>query len=187
MKTVAIITRVHPDRPSMLKVCVESVTGQTDDDYVHILHRHDKSSRGYGRHEANRSIIAVKEIPARYAMVLDDDDCLVDPDFVKDFKAQVESNPEIVFFKGQIHHHGILPRPEQWGRRPVLAGIGSFCFAVRTDVWFKHIRHFDRERCGDFFFLDACWKNTTRHVWWDRLVAKTQKGPGFGMAEKEHA
>jgi len=187
VKTLAIITRVHPDRPSMLKVCVESVAAQTDDDYVHILHRHDKTKRGYGRWEANKSIIAIKEIPARYAMVLDDDDMLIDPDFVKDFKAQIEGEPEMVFFKGQIHHHGILPRPENWRKAPVLAGIGSFCLAVRTDIWMKHIHNFNWERCGDFHFLDACYKNAKNHVWWDRLVAKTQKGPGFGKAEREHA
>jgi len=171
----------------MLAVCVGSVKSQTDDDYIHILHRDDKTKTGYGGLLANRSFMKIKSIDARYVMILDDDDMLVDPDFVKDFKSVLKNDTEIVFFKGSVHRHGVLPGPENWGKAPILAGISSFCLAIRTDIWMKYIHNFSWAWCGDFHFFDACYKNTKNHVWWDRLVAKTQKGPGLWKAESEHA
>ncbi|GAG76015.1 unnamed protein product, partial [marine sediment metagenome] len=70
MKTIAFITRVHPKRPGMLKICIESVKAQTSDDYIHILHRDDKTENGYGLFLANQSFVKVSPINARYAMVL---------------------------------------------------------------------------------------------------------------------
>ena len=39
----------------------------------------------------------------------------------------------------------------------------------------------------DYCFIASCYKNTTNHLWADRLVASTQKGPGRGLGEKNHA
>jgi len=103
MKTIAFITRIHPKRPGMLKVCIDSVKTQTDDDYIHILHRDDNTESGHGLHLANQSFVKVPPINAQYVMVLDDDDMLIDPDFVKLFKEIVNKHKlEIVFFKGKI-------------------------------------------------------------------------------------
>lgn len=189
METLAFITRVHPSRPNMLKQCVESVNAQTSADFIHILHRHDASKLGYGKWNANRSLAAIKDISARYIMVLDDDDMLIDPRFVEDFSALVrEKTPEIIFFKGVVHHLGPLPRLAFWGKPPVYGQIASFCSAVRRDVWFEHIREFGRrELGGDFCFISACYRATHDHFWWDRTVARTQKGPGRAKGEKDHA
>jgi len=78
MKTIAFITRVHPKRPKMLEVCIDSIKTQTDDDYIHILHRDDNTENGYGVIMANRSLVKVSPINARYVMILDDDDMLID-------------------------------------------------------------------------------------------------------------
>jgi len=108
MKTIAFITRVHPKRPGMLEVCIDSVKAQTSDDYIHILHKDDKTKNGYGMFLANQSLAKVSSINARYVMALDDDDMLIDPNFVKTFKEIVnKDNPEIVFFKGNIIDRGI--------------------------------------------------------------------------------
>lgn len=85
MKTIAFITRVHPKRQNMLKQCIESIKVQTSDDYIHILHRHDRTKNGYGLFSANHSLAKIATIDARYIMVLDDDDILIDPDFVEVF------------------------------------------------------------------------------------------------------
>jgi glycosyltransferase involved in cell wall biosynthesis len=189
METLAIVTRVHPERPNMLRRCVESVNAQEGDGYIHILHRHDKSGRGYGKWNANKSLAAISDIPAKYVMVLDDDDMLIKQDFVREFSGIVDGkNPEIVFFKGNVHKLGVLPRPAFWKRPPVYGQIASFCLAVRHDVWMKHIKEFGRrELGGDFCFISACYRNTKDHLWWDVVVAATQKGPGRAKGERDHA
>lgn len=186
---LAIITRVHPERPNMLKVCFDSVKAQTNDDYIHIFHRHDKSKEGYGKWNANKSFAQIAYIPAKYIMVLDDDDMLIDKEFVEKFSTIInQSSPEVVFFKGRVHKLGILPRPNYWKKPPVYGQIASFCFAVRRDVWFGNIKEFGkRELGGDFCFISACYKNTKNHLWWDRVVAATQKGPGRAKGERSHA
>ncbi|GAH84870.1 unnamed protein product, partial [marine sediment metagenome] len=90
MKSIAFVTRVHPRRPNMLKICIKSVKAQTSDDYIHILHRDDNTKEGYGVPNANRSLIKVNPINARYVMILDDDNMLIDPNFVEIFAKVTE-------------------------------------------------------------------------------------------------
>jgi len=189
------MTRVHPQRPNMLKKCVESVQAQTSEDYIHILIRDDKTGRGYGKLAANRSFSKIKDIPAKYVMVLDDDDMLVNPEFVEDFATMIETKkilfsriPEIVFFKGIIHKLGIMPRPAYWKKPPVYGQIGSFCFATRTEVWLKYVHAFGlRKLGGDYSYISTAYRNTKDHVWWDEIIARTQKGPGRSKGECDHA
>lgn len=187
MKSIAFITRVHPRRSGMLKICVDSVKSQTDDDYIHILHKADRTERGYGKLLANQSFAEISPIDARYVMVLDDDDMLVDSDFVRVFREVVISNPEIVFFRGTIVGHGVYPRSSVWKNVPISGSIASFCFAVSLDVWKSNIHEFGRKMSGgDFCFIAACYKNTKNHIWLDRMVARTQKKPGGGAGEDVH-
>ena len=187
MKTIAFVTRVHPKRPNMLKVCVDSIKSQTSDDYIHILHRDDKTKDGYGLHLANQSFAKISPIDARYVMVLDDDDKLIDPNFVKVFgKIINKDNPEIVFFKGKIVGKKTYPKEQHWGGRPRRRFIASFCFAVRLDIWEKYIHKWGNKHCGDYFFISACYKNTKKHFWFDRRVAQTQKRAGHCKGEHEH-
>jgi len=190
MKSIAFITRVHPQRPKMLKVCVSSIKAQTDDDYIHIIFKDDKTENGYRVVTANKALARVPPIDARYVMILDDDDMLIEPDFVKILKKTIQDgNPEIVFFKGTVLGKGTFPRPEQWRKHPSRGGIASFCFAVRLDVWKKYIHRFNRRSRsgGDFFFIASCYENTENHIWLNRIVARTQKRAGKGKAEQEHA
>jgi len=187
MKTIAFITRVHPQRSVMLKICINSIKSQTDDDYIHIINRDDKTKNGYGVFNANKSFAKIKNINARYVMAIDDDDMIVDRDFVKIFKEAIENkNPEIVFFKNKIGG-SIYPWEGSWKKPPVLARIGGSCFAVRLDIWNKYIHLFGKPSCGDFNFISACYKNTENHVWLDHIVAKTQKKAGYGLGEDKHA
>lgn len=186
-KTIAFITRVHPKRPNMLKTCIDSIKKQTSDDYIHILSRDDKTENGYGRFMANKSFAKISPINAQYVMTIDDDDMLIDPDFVNIFKEIInKNNPEIVFFKAYISNH-LYPRPDFWIKAPVIARIGSLCFAVRLDIWKKYVYEFGKKVCGDYYFISACYKNTKNHVWLDRIVAKTQKKAGEGLGEHKHA
>jgi len=172
----------------MLKLCIQSVKAQINDDYIHILNRDDKSIKGYGTYLANKSFAKIKPIDAKYVMVLDDDDMLIDNCFVDYFSNLIkDNNPEIVFFKGSVENRGTYPRPETWGKAPVYGSIASFCFVMRLDVWKRNIHAFGNRRFGgDYCFIASCYKNTTNHLWIDRLVARTQKGPGRGLCEGEH-
>jgi len=188
MKSIAFITRVHPKRSRMLNLCIQSVKAQINDDYIHILNHDDRSIDGYGTFQANKSFAKIKQIDAKYVMVLDDDDMLIDDCFVGYFSNLIkDKNPEIIFFKGSVEGRGIYPRPEIWGKAPRYGLIASFCFAIRLDVWKKNIHTFgNRQFGGDYCFIAACYKNTTEHLWIDRLVASTQKGPGRGQGEINH-
>jgi len=190
MKTIAFVTRVHPKRAEMLKTCIDSIKAQTDDDYIHIIFKDDKTKNGYRVVTANKALVKIRPINARYVMILDDDDMLIDPNFVKIFRKIVaRDGPEIVFFRGIILEKGTFPRPKQWRKHPYRGGIASFCFAVRLDVWKKHIHRFNRRgrSGGDFYFISFCYEDTKRHIWLNRLVAQTQKKAGKGMGEDEHA
>ena len=189
MKTIAFVTRVHPKRPNMLKICINSIKAQTSNDYVHILYRDDKTKNGYGRLRADQSLSKIHSINAQYIMILDDDDMLIDLNFVKMFSHAVnEVNPEVVIFKGIVSDRGTMPRCKAnvWGKFVQRRQIASFCYAVRGDIWQKYIHEFGDKRNGDYKFIFACYENTKRHLWLNHVVARTQKGPGEGKGEREH-
>ncbi len=174
MKTIAFITRVKPRRYKMLKICRNSIRKQTSDDYIHIIYRDDKTRYGYGMLLANQSLARISPIDARYVLVIDDDDMIIDSDFVGVFKEIVDdNNPEIVFFKGIVFGREI-PLLDFWLKCPVCNQISGSCFAVRLDVWKKYVHKYGHERCGDYFFISECYKNTKNHFWLDRVAFKTQ-------------
>lgn len=174
MKTIAFITRIKPRRFRMLPVCTNSIKKQMSDDYIHIISRDDKTKYGYGMLLANQSL--AKVFPdARYVMVIDDDDMIIDSDFVKIFKEIVDdNNPEIVFFKGIVFGREIPPL-DFWEKPPACNQISGSCFAVRIDIWKKYVHKYGKEKCGDYSFISECHKNTSNHFWLNRIVFKTQK------------
>jgi len=173
------MTRCHPLRAKELEACKTSIASQVCDDYEHVLIP-DLTEKGCGRLEANQLFATFKgnpKIKARYLMVLDDDDMLIDDDFVGILKAIVEKQPyDLVIFKGWHFHHGVLPSPDMW-RRPIqLAKIASFCMAVERDLWFRYIIRFGlKARGGDFEFMRAVYKEAKSIYWLDRKVARTQR------------
>jgi len=174
MKIIAFITRVKPRRFRMLKICTNSIKKQTSDDYIHIIYRDDRTRTGYGMLLANQSLAKVSPIDARYVMVIDDDDMIIDSDFVKSFKKIIDdNNPEIVFFKGIVCGRDI-PSGMFWGKRPIYGQMSGSCFATRLDVWKKYVHKYGQKRGGDYSFISECYKNTKNHFWLDRFVFKTQ-------------
>jgi hypothetical protein len=189
MKTIAFITRVHPSRPNMLKKCEESVLAQTSDDWIHLFNREDDSDDGYGKLKANQALAKMKDIDARYVMVLDDDDYLMDKDFVQIFSTVVVNDPDIVLFRGIVEGLGVLPPDDLWNGRsvPIRGKIASFCFAVRRDLWFKNISEFGKLLSGgDFCFISKCYADAHMCKWLNRIVAKTQMRAGKGVGELRH-
>ncbi|MCK4827423.1 hypothetical protein KA005_67460 [bacterium] len=187
MKTIAFITRVKPRRFRMLITCTNSIKKQTSNDYVHIIFRDDKTKTGYGMLLANQSLAKVSPIDAQHVMVIDDDDMIIDSNFVKIFKKVIDNNnPEIVFFKGIVFGREIPP-VSLWEKRPTCNQISGSCFTVRIDVWEKYVHKYAKKRCGDYSFISECYKNTKNHFWLDRVIVRTQKGLGKGRGEHEHA
>jgi hypothetical protein len=189
-KTICFLTRCHPQRPNMQKVCFDSVKNQTCDDYQHFLiqgamREPDQYSRGDGKFAVEHGLTKPWPIDAHYVMVLDDDNMLVDMDFVKDLKelAQKE-NPDIVFFKAEIKGWGVYP---SWARHPVAGEVDWFCYAVKRWFWQKYIAEVNARpmASNDWFFIDKCYRNTRSIIWWNRMIASTQRAPGRQRGETE--
>ena len=189
-KTITFLTRCHPQRPNMQQVCINSIKSQACDDYQHFLiqgamREADGYSAGNDGFAVEHGLTKPWPIEGRYVMVLDDDNMLVDPEFVNDFKALVErENPDIVFFKAEIKGWGIYPT---WGRTPVAGQVDWFCYAVKRELWQKYISVASvRTRVSnDFFFIQECYQNTKSVIWFNRLVASTQRRPGRHRGEAE--
>lgn len=178
LKTICFLTRCHPKRQKMREICIASVKSQTCDDYEHFLYFDDKTEEGYGTQNADISLRKAKPLNGRYIMVLDDDDVLVDDDFVADFKKAIsKDDPDVVIFKGHISWLGAMPSPDYWGKPPEPCHIGSFCFAVKKELWDKYIESWDIVT-GDGFFIRKCYDNTSKVLWLDRLVAGAQRISG---------
>ena len=175
MKTICFVTRCHPKRPNMRKICIESIERQSCKDYEHLLFHDDTTEDGYGRVTADMAIRNAKPSNGEYVMVLDDDDALLDNDFVADFKKLVtETKPDIVIFKGLIGKLGVMPSGNGWKSPPRPGCIGSFCFAVSKAFWDKYIESWGNY-LGDYEFIAECYRNALKVEWMDRLVAATQR------------
>ena len=180
MRTLCIVTRCHPNRPNMLRFCVDSVKSQTCDDYEHFLLHDDETENGYGVYKANKALHDAGPLNGEYIMVLDDDDYLLYNDFVLEFKKLVSKDkPDIVMLRGNVARSNVLPPDDVWQKPPQRAKIGSFCFAVRKEVWDKYIKFWDNSEgfasMGDYTFINKCYHNVTTVYWMDKLVACTQR------------
>jgi hypothetical protein len=177
----------------MQKACIDSVKAQTCDDWQHFLiqgamRASDEQSRGDGTFAIEHGLTKPWPIDAHYVMVLDDDNMLAYPGFVQEFKGLVQAaSPDIVFFKAEIKGSGTYP---WWNHAPVAGHIDWFCFAVKQEMWKWGMKEIEahpnlRTNCNDFLFIDTCYRNTGAVIWFDRLVATTQRGPGRCRPETE--
>lgn len=180
MKTICFVTRCHPNRPSMRRMCIDSVKSQSCDDYEHFLLWDDKTKEGYGISKANKALQKASPLNGKYIMVLDDDDILIHDEFVLDFKKFVSKDkPDIVMFKSRVSLLGILPPDELWQKQPKRGKIGSFCFAVRKELWKNYIKFWVSSggyaKMGDYTFINKCYNNATTVYWMDKTIACTQR------------
>lgn len=195
LRTICFLTRCHPARPNMQQACFESVKAQTSNDYQHFLiwgpmRESDEDSPGDGKFAIEHGLTKPWPIDARYVMVLDDDNMLVYPDFVKEFKELVDKqNPDIVFIKAEIKGLGIYP---WWNHAPAPGHIDWMCYAVKREMWTKYMAEIETVRpaskgseCNDSRFASLCYKSAKSIVWFDRLIASTQRGPGRCKPETE--
>lgn len=186
MKTLGIVTRCHPNRPNMLRDCIDSIKGQSCNDYTHLLIKDDV---GIGVGGANKLLQDVNIPSVQYVMVLDDDDILISPSFVGDFVSFVKNKPDVVIMKGIVGYNGVLPSDKAWQKPPKRGGIGSFCFAVCKVLWEQNISVWGGTDSfavmGDFSFINKCFHEATTIYWMDKVVAATQR-ISRGASEPKH-
>jgi len=68
MKTICFVTRCHPKRPNMRKICVESVQKQSCDDYQHLLFHDDKLMMGMVGSLQTRGYAMPSQLKGKYIM-----------------------------------------------------------------------------------------------------------------------
>ncbi len=176
---LTIITRHHVGRPLFLQSCRESLLKQTDQNFEHIILVDDV---GRGMLYANKIFNTMKsktQIYGQYVLILDDDDIIIYPDFVKDLKkviSRVPVNPDIVYFKGIIYPYEKSLPDKGWGDKPIHRDIGSFCFVTKPYLYYKHIHNWGtQEFSGDFLYLKRVHADpgAVNIKWWDKVICQT--------------
>lgn len=175
---LTIITRRYRGkRPNLLSQHDSSKKSLTHQDKIQYIYVDDPI--GQGMHRANAVFEKVAPwVKGKYVHLLDDDDFYLYREVVPDLMDKAKGNPEVIYFRMIILNgafNNIYPSPNVWGRVPIIAQIGGSCFVVRTDMWKKHIHHFNKQRCGDFHFINAVHKDCNKVVWFDKQVCKTGK------------
>jgi hypothetical protein len=179
---LTILTRTFLKRPASLARNQASVASQTDADQVDQLLLVDRERRGIEWTYAHLGD-ALPGIHGDYVLLLDDDDYLIDPDFVADLAQWVEDGPAVVIVQMDVSGR-IMPEPDYWRQPPVGGRIACSCFIVRRDVFAEHVGDFAAAYAGDFAFINAIWNCPRGHpfAWWDRVVSRVGQ-VSHGQAE----
>lgn len=168
---LSVVTRCHPNRPSMLQKNIDSLLVQTCQDFEHVLIQ-DNEGRGVGWANEQLQHTSPK---GDYVLILDDDDRLIDETAVEKLKAAVNGQPDIVIFKADHAGLGVLPSPKVWEKSPMGGHIGSCDFITRRDLWRQHIPAFAQPTCGDIAFLRSMWHEEIAAVWLNEQLAAVQR------------
>ena len=165
-------------RPLLLAECRASVAAQSDPDYQHLVIEDTVGLGIGGMFAAIRQHTAL--IEGEYVYVLQDDDVLVDREFVRELKAFVwqHNRPPVVIVRNR--KHGLQPR--LWRQAPQLGSIDLGSYVVRADVFCRHADQFGARYEGDYDFIRFLWDRRYTFAWWDRLVAEAQQ-VGMGRPE----
>lgn len=167
-------------RPRFLAACKESVAAQSDRDYQHLVIEDRVGVGVEGMFLAVRDNVGL--IEGQYVYMLQDDDVLVDRDFVRELKRFVweHNDPPVVIVRNK--KHGLQPR--RWRQAPQLGSIDLGSYVVRADVFCRHADQFGARYEGDYDFIRFLWDRRYTFAWWDRLVAEAQQ---VGMGRPEAA
>jgi len=117
-------------------------------------------------------------IIGRYVFVLDDDDYLTDPHFIKDLKSIHKAHePDVVICKGYINGNVLPTLPVYSTRMPIRGCIGSPNFIVTNELFQRFAKHWCQEvskhaRAADFHFIYQVFQSEPKPKvhWWDKNV-----------------
>ena len=191
---ITFVVRHHAGRPTFLQENRESLEMQTDPDWNRLV---ITDTVGYKIWGADKVLWFTREfVTGDYVMVLDDDDRLLDSEFVAKMKKIAEEHdPDVIAFKfwwpvgwRKIEY---LPDDRYWGKRPVRGHWGSCCHIVKRELWQKYIRWFGWNpsqdagaRGGDFWFIQKLWDESSKFYFHDEIMGEVQE-IGNGRPESE--
>ncbi len=169
MPFMSFVTRCCK-RPEPLERCRASVLQQSDKDFEHIL-IFDEVGRGISW--ANQQFYVNRQrVKGDYVYLLDDDDYLIEPNFISLIKQIVaRESPDVIMVKMQTEAH-IFPTPDVWRKKPILGSIGTSCFCVSNPVYQKHIKEFGRRSCGDIAFIRSVFNDAYKIYWFDKIISR---------------
>jgi len=149
-----------------------SALNSTDYEQIFVIDRHQS-----GLLAANTSFQFVKP-KGEFVYLLDDDDFIVEHDFVDLLKTKRDA--DVIFFKMKIltgDGDQIYPKPQSWGtRQPKRGQIGGSCFAVKRWVYERYIHHFAHPSFGDWNFITKVLSdNDVKIELIDTMMAETGK------------
>jgi len=181
---LTIVTRSYK-KPECLKRNIESVQAQTDQDLEQIFIIDDI---GQGLAWADVALNANKHRNnGKYVMVLDDDDIITNPNFVRLLKSITERrDPDVVIWRGRFTEINLIlpPLDHYWNVKPIKSFIGSFNYCIRKEIYDEHIHLCYTGACGDFDLIDSIFKREPppNVIWFNKILVSTQqKSQGTGQ------
>ena len=190
---LTVVTRCYK-RPIFLQNNVQSLKAQTDPDYEQVFII-DKV--GLGLAWADKALNKFKDRNhGSYVMVLDDDDRVSDINFIKTLKQIINGNTQldVVIWQGlfgwsSLNKKGYLmpTNGTNWGKKVEQGKIGSFNYAVRNEIYQKHIHKCKEGLHGDFNYINSVLNQKGISVLWlEQIFVETQmRGKGKAVAEIE--
>jgi glycosyltransferase involved in cell wall biosynthesis len=180
---LSIITRSYK-RPTELQRCINSVISQTVPDFEHLIINDEV---GEGLHWANRQIVeCATKVRGGYIYILDDDDYIISPYFIKELKILLEnlypSRPDLIICCGILNEEFF---PKIW-KKPVERGkIAAPNLITKRSVFEQYAQNWDQPKAGDFKFVEAIFKSDPKIYWWDYNVFRASSSCGFTEKEKK--
>lgn len=183
---LSIITRCYK-RPVALRRNQLSVGKQMCGNYEQIF-LVDEIGLGIKAADERMAIEASALIRGEYVYILDDDDLLIDNQFVAHIHAIARSHdPDIIMVKSDNGRLGILPGAETWEREPQPGRVSVLNYVVKAEVWKRHASAFAThpDDAGDAMFIVELFKHDYSVYWFDSIVAMTNSMSGRNHGRSE--
>lgn len=180
---ITVITRCYK-RPGYLYLNKASVNNQNFENYNHYLLIDDI---GQGAEAANSFFMHAKDLKlGTYVFLLDDDNAIIYNSFFSElYNIHTLYNPDIIFFKKkQILEY---PTSKSWEKCPVIDHIDTSCFCVKRQLYENNIHEFAKPKKGDFYFINAVYKNLKdiNKVYWLNKITNMAFRISHGKKEND--
>lgn len=170
---LSIVTRHISSRAAMFERLALSIVAQDCKHWEHIVIYNEP----LGLEDANQSFERDKSrVNGKYVFMVDDDNYIVNPNFVAQLWKHAENNPAVIMVRAQWFD-SLVPLDVYWdeliaGGKPHLGHIDTANFVVRRDIWLKYIKAFGAPVAGDYAFISAIYEGEPDLdvVYWDTVI-----------------